>query len=404
MARRIVLLLIIAVLLTPALSAAETRFFLGTRTGWERTRETFLEGRYKGHKMFLIIGARPTGEALNDISHWKSRTTYIEDVRRGGRCFGDQAMESIKSVPNNGGALGRDVINLLADPVREIRDINLITPATIVYKTVANVAKIGWHGAKLVGEPVVRFGGGTVALVGSPFIKPVTYTGVSLIYTGTAVYGYGSSAAGGTVMLGATGAVLGLDVATSPLTAVYELSRDKGQPPAESQAAERPASWAQPVSLPGVPNLHRVSTNLYRSAQPDAEGMKSLKQLGIVTVVNLRSFHSDGDELAQTGLAYEHLPMKAWHPEHDELVRFLQIVTHPLQTPVLVHCQHGADRTGTLCALYRVIVQGWTKEEAIREMKEGGFGFHEIWANLPAWIEGLDIEAIKREAGIGRPR
>jgi hypothetical protein len=40
------------------------------------------------------------------------------------------------------------------------------------------------------------------------------------------------------------------------------------------------------------------------------------------------------------------------------------------------------------------------KEAALREMTGGGFGFHAVWQNLPAWIEQLDIEAIKREAGI----
>ncbi len=163
---------------------------------------------------------------------------------------------------------------------------------------------------------------------------------------------------------------------------------------------DRPASWAQPVVLDGVPNLHQVSTNLYRSAQPTAEGMQNLKKRGVATVVNLRSFHSDRDDIGGTGLAYEHIYMKAWHPERKEIVRFLQIVTDPKRTPVLVHCQHGADRTGTLCAMYRVAVQGWTKEEAIREMTQGGFGFHEVWKNLPSWIADLDIESIRRDAGI----
>jgi protein tyrosine phosphatase (PTP) superfamily phosphohydrolase (DUF442 family) len=162
----------------------------------------------------------------------------------------------------------------------------------------------------------------------------------------------------------------------------------------------RPASWAQPVVLEGVPNFHHVSPELYRSAQPTAEGMRNLKQKGIKTVVNLRSFNSDRDELGKTGLRYEHITMKAWHPERKEIVRFLQIVTDPNQTPVLVHCQHGADRTGTMSALYRIAVQGWTKEEAIREMTGGGFGFHEVWQNLPSWIADLDIESIKRDAGI----
>ena len=169
---------------------------------------------------------------------------------------------------------------------------------------------------------------------------------------------------------------------------------------AAEPAGNRAASWAQPVRLEGVPNLHRVSDDLYRSAQPTAQGMKSLKQMGIETVVNLRSFHSDREEIGNTGLGYEHIYMKAWHPERKEAVRFLQIVTNPKRTPVLVHCLHGADRTGTMSALYRIAVQGWTKEEAIREMTEGGFNFHAVFDNLPGWIQELDIEAIKRDAGI----
>ncbi|MCC6491105.1 MAG: dual specificity protein phosphatase family protein [Candidatus Hydrogenedentes bacterium] len=169
---------------------------------------------------------------------------------------------------------------------------------------------------------------------------------------------------------------------------------------AAENAAERPEKWAAPIVLEGVPNLHKVSDTLYRSAQPTAEGMQNLKKLGVKTIVNLRSYHSDRAEIGETGLAYEHIYMKPWHPERKEIVRFLQIVTDPERAPVLVHCQHGAYRTGTMSAIYRIAVQGWTKEEALREMREGGFGFHEVWMNLPDWIEELDIESIKKDAGI----
>ena len=165
-------------------------------------------------------------------------------------------------------------------------------------------------------------------------------------------------------------------------------------------AASRPSNWAQPINLHGVPNLHKVSDQLYRSAQPTAEGMRDLKALGIKTIVNLRSFHSDRDEIGQTRLGYEHIYMKAWHAEEEDIVRFLTIVTDPRRTPVLVHCQHGADRTGTMCAVYRLAVQGWTKEEALKEMTEGGFGFHPIWQNLLDWINDLDIGKIKQKGGI----
>jgi protein tyrosine phosphatase (PTP) superfamily phosphohydrolase (DUF442 family) len=169
---------------------------------------------------------------------------------------------------------------------------------------------------------------------------------------------------------------------------------------AETSPANRPTHWAMPMQMEGVPNLHKVSDTLYRSAQPSSEGMRNLKAMGIETIVNLRSFHSDRDEIGDTGMAYEHIQMKAWHAEEEDAVKFLQIVTDPKRSPVLVHCQHGADRTGTMCALYRVVVQGWSKEEALKEMMQGGFGFHGIWENLIQWINGLDIEGIKKKAGI----
>ncbi len=162
----------------------------------------------------------------------------------------------------------------------------------------------------------------------------------------------------------------------------------------------RPETWAQPVSLAGVPNLYRVTTDLYRSSQPTLLGMGNLKALGVKTIVNLRSFHSDRDEIGQTPLAYEHIFMKTWHPEEEEVVRFLKIVTDPARTPVLVHCQYGSDRTGTMVAVYRIAVQGWTKAEALREMTQGGYGFHSTWENLIEWIQCLDIDVIKQQAGI----
>jgi len=64
--------------------------------------------------------------------------------------------------------------------------------------------------------------------------------------------------------------------------------------------------------------------------------------------------------------------------------------------------QYGADRTGTMCAIYRIAIEAWTKEEAVAEMTRGGFGYHGIWKNLVDYIQDLDIEKIKRKAEVDR--
>ena len=177
---------------------------------------------------------------------------------------------------------------------------------------------------------------------------------------------------------------------------------------AEPTAAGRDPRWATPLSRPGLPNLHKVADGLYRGAQPEAQGFPELKKLGVKTIINLRSAHSDRGLIHDSGLAddafvYEEIPMQAWHPEQEDVVRFLRIVSDPSRGPIFVHCQHGADRTGLMMAIYRMAVQGWSRQDAIREMRDGGYGFHEIWAGIVEFLEKLDGEAAKRAAAAGAP-
>jgi protein tyrosine/serine phosphatase len=166
--------------------------------------------------------------------------------------------------------------------------------------------------------------------------------------------------------------------------------------------AARDTNWAEKISQAGLPNLHRVTENIYRCAQPTGEGMRAAEKLGIKTVVSLRAFNSDNDEIKSTKLKSERIYFNTWHPEEEDVLRFLKIVTDTNAGPILVHCQHGADRTGTMIAIYRMTVQGWKKEDAIKEMIEGGFGYHAVWTNLIRYLNALDIEALRQRAGVKR--
>ena len=174
------------------------------------------------------------------------------------------------------------------------------------------------------------------------------------------------------------------------------------KPPVKEKPAKkaRPEKWAVRIEKPGLPNFHRVTENLYRGAQPSTEGMRELAKMGIKTVVNLRLMHSDRDEIGSLPLQYVHIHAEAWDPDWDEIVRFLRVAVDERRRPVFVHCKHGADRTGLMCAAYRVAVCGWSKEEAIEEMTEGGFGFHAIWDDIVPYIRKMNVERLKRDAGI----
>lgn len=154
-----------------------------------------------------------------------------------------------------------------------------------------------------------------------------------------------------------------------------------------------------PLELAGCSNLYKVNDRLYRGAQPEAEGFKELKKLGVKTILNLRLTHSDRKLLEGTGLDYVHINMEAWDAEYDEVKQALQIITDKSKQPVFVHCKHGADRTGAVIAAWRLTADGWTKEQAIEEMTQGPFGFHKIWRGLPKFIRNLDVEKLQKEVG-----
>jgi protein tyrosine/serine phosphatase len=168
---------------------------------------------------------------------------------------------------------------------------------------------------------------------------------------------------------------------------------------AETNPPARPASWAKPLTAPGINNFYQVTTNLYRGAQPTAEGMQQLKALGIKTVINLRAYHSDQDEVAGTGLKGVRFESEPWDADHKDVVRFLKVMADTNNLPAFVHCQRGADRTGMMCAMYRICCCGWTRADAIEEMKKGGFGFNPAWRNLVRFVEKADVEKLKRDAG-----
>jgi protein tyrosine/serine phosphatase len=164
-------------------------------------------------------------------------------------------------------------------------------------------------------------------------------------------------------------------------------------------APGRNPSWATPVSLAGVPNLYRVAPNFYRSAQPDQEGFEALvRRCRVRTVISLRAFHSDEPLVKDLGVRLFDFPMHTWHIEPEDVVGALkQLVQSMRSGPTLLHCEHGADRTGLVTALYRLAYQDWSKEAAINELENGNYGFHDVWINIPAYVRETNVAALKHE-------
>ncbi len=166
-------------------------------------------------------------------------------------------------------------------------------------------------------------------------------------------------------------------------------------PPGMAAEEARPWQWAQPLQLIGVPNLYQVTPQLYRGAQPDREGVINLKKLGIRTIINLRENFSDTDLVEDLDLDYYHFPMIPEMPDDQVAYQALNIIADASKQPVFIHCHQGADRTGALVALYRILQQGWSREDAITEMVEGGYHYHKVYYQLISWIALYDPNRVR---------
>ena len=193
-----------------------------------------------------------------------------------------------------------------------------------------------------------------------------------------------------------------IKILLSVLTALVATAAAAQEAKTESPAERRPGNWAESIALEGVPNLHRLTPLLYRSEQPTALGMRNLEKLGIRTVINLRAFNDDVEELRGTTLRAVHVPVHTWHLETDDIVAVMRELRQPENGPFLIHCQHGADRTGLMSAMYRMLEQNWSAEDALKELVDGGYGYHSLWRNIKRYVRSVDVAALR--AAVDSPK
>ncbi|MEJ2688828.1 MAG: dual specificity protein phosphatase family protein [Deltaproteobacteria bacterium] len=163
-----------------------------------------------------------------------------------------------------------------------------------------------------------------------------------------------------------------------------------------AKTGTRPANWAAPVPSEHLKNFYKLDDKVYRSAQPNEKGFRELKTFGIRNVLSFRDYHSD-DEAEGTHLRLFRVKMDAGDFSDEQVIEALRIIRNA-EGPILIHCWHGSDRTGLISAMYRIVFQGWSKEDAIDELMNGGYGYHSLfYKNIPEYIRTVDIEKVKKE-------
>jgi tyrosine-protein phosphatase SIW14 len=139
-----------------------------------------------------------------------------------------------------------------------------------------------------------------------------------------------------------------------------------------ANAADR--SIARRLRIVGVPNAGEVTPNLYRGAQPNAQGFKALANMGVNIVVDLRGLSkAERERVNKLGMQYVAIPWHCPFPRDEAFARFLELIRKNPGKKVFVHCRLGDDRAGMTIAAYRMAEQGWTAQQAMEEMQAYGF-------------------------------
>lgn len=131
-----------------------------------------------------------------------------------------------------------------------------------------------------------------------------------------------------------------------------------------------------------LPNFHEVYPYLYRSGEPSIEGLKKLKEMGVTTIFDLRApseqhFFDEKPEARALGFKYNRIVMTSAAPTDKQVSTIMRAIEKAKEDPskgkVLVHCAHGSDRTGCIIGIWRVTHDGWTYDEAYKEMRKYWF-------------------------------
>jgi len=193
----------------------------------------------------------------------------------------------------------------------------------------------------------------------------------------------------------------------------YALAVLIGLSPAMGSAAERATTKANVnASRITIDNFGRINEGYYRGAQPAGGDYAALAALGVKTVIDLQADGLDAEEhlVEAAGMQFHRIPMTTHvPPTGDDLEEFLALVNDPANQPVYVHCAGGRHRTGVMTAVYRMTHDGWTADQAFKEMKQFKFGLDFLHPEFTQFVhayvvepEASSLQAVAGSVSMGR--
>ncbi len=121
-------------------------------------------------------------------------------------------------------------------------------------------------------------------------------------------------------------------------------------------------------------NFYQIAPNVWRSNQPTHARFKKYAGMGIKTVVNLRGedkfsyYLFEKESCDELGLTL--VNTKLWAREAAPRRRIVAVIDalRAAERPMMFHCKSGADRAGFVSAMYLLIFEGASIEEAKKQL------------------------------------
>jgi uncharacterized protein (TIGR01244 family) len=146
------------------------------------------------------------------------------------------------------------------------------------------------------------------------------------------------------------------------------------------------ASLAQTpkASYPGILNYLCLDDHYSTGGQPSMDDLGRMKAEGVKAIINLRrptEFDAEGEaaKAKELGLRYFLIPVDSKNPNDEEAAAFLKILDDPQNRPAFIHCA-SANRVGAFWMIRRVLVDGWSVEDAEHEADKIGLRGPELRA------------------------
>ncbi len=121
-------------------------------------------------------------------------------------------------------------------------------------------------------------------------------------------------------------------------------------------------------------NLYQISDEAWRSNQPTPGRIAAAAKNGIKTIINLRGPRNDGgwrleNEACQNhGLTLVDFTIRSRAVPDAATIYAAKTLFENVEYPILMHCKSGADRAGIMSALYLLLRQSATLDDALKQL------------------------------------